>query len=217
MDTDERVTGADCEPADATPSCNSVTASGCGRGYTTDSRNAGAETQAALEAHERILAAAHGGMDSKERERRRRNREAARFGTHYGDCGAALAPDAPVWLIAQYVSYSRMGHSQRWQTPICKRCRPTPSYGRHGRWCAPQPCESCGRPVHYRPSYRRRHVLCSSRCAWLAASKRRSATTGAARHKACAVCGTVFDPPRADARYCSPACRQRAYRQRKDA
>jgi hypothetical protein len=30
----------------------------------------------------------------------------------------------------------------------------------------------------------------------------------------CAVCGTSFQPPRNDARYCSAACRQKAYRQR---
>lgn len=30
----------------------------------------------------------------------------------------------------------------------------------------------------------------------------------------CEACGDTFTPPRSDARYCSPACRQRAYRQR---
>jgi hypothetical protein len=33
----------------------------------------------------------------------------------------------------------------------------------------------------------------------------------------CATCGTTFTPLRANARYCSAACRQRAYRQRKGA
>jgi len=32
---------------------------------------------------------------------------------------------------------------------------------------------------------------------------------------ACNACGTVFTPRRADARYCSNACRQDAYRKRK--
>lgn len=31
----------------------------------------------------------------------------------------------------------------------------------------------------------------------------------------CAACGSTFTPSRADARYCSPACRQRAYRARR--
>jgi hypothetical protein len=30
----------------------------------------------------------------------------------------------------------------------------------------------------------------------------------------CAICGEAFTPPRRDARYCSPACRQSAYRER---
>jgi superfamily II DNA or RNA helicase len=33
----------------------------------------------------------------------------------------------------------------------------------------------------------------------------------------CADCGTIFDPPRRDARYCSKPCLQRAYRRRRDA
>jgi hypothetical protein len=33
----------------------------------------------------------------------------------------------------------------------------------------------------------------------------------------CARCGTTFTPPRSDASYCSPACRQAAYRERKAA
>jgi hypothetical protein len=32
--------------------------------------------------------------------------------------------------------------------------------------------------------------------------------------RACDSCGETFTPPRSDGRYCSPACRQRAYRER---
>ena len=35
------------------------------------------------------------------------------------------------------------------------------------------------------------------------------------RRRACRTCGRTYVPPRADGRYCSPACRQRAYRQRR--
>jgi predicted nucleic acid-binding Zn ribbon protein len=34
------------------------------------------------------------------------------------------------------------------------------------------------------------------------------------RSRPCAVCGTEFRPWRGDARYCSNACRQKAYRRR---
>jgi hypothetical protein len=30
----------------------------------------------------------------------------------------------------------------------------------------------------------------------------------------CQVCGRIFQPPRSDAKYCSSACRQKAYRTR---
>jgi hypothetical protein len=45
-----------------------------------------------------------------------------------------------------------------------------------------------------------------------------SASTGTSRNglsRACAACGQTFTWTRADARYCSNVCRQRAYRQRK--
>jgi hypothetical protein len=35
------------------------------------------------------------------------------------------------------------------------------------------------------------------------------------QERSCAVCGETFTPPRCDGRYCSSACRQRAYRGRK--
>ena len=33
----------------------------------------------------------------------------------------------------------------------------------------------------------------------------------------CAACGVIFEPTRLDGRYCSNACRQRAYRRRRNA
>jgi hypothetical protein len=40
----------------------------------------------------------------------------------------------------------------------------------------------------------------------------RKARRGLGGKKACGVCGTDFEPKRADARFCSPACRQKAHR-----
>lgn len=72
------------------------------------------------------------------------------------------------------------------------------------------PCEQCGRPVVLgRP---RKRVWCSQRCsrAWYNRKRAR------AKHpaKACRECGTTFQPIRADSIYCSPPCRQSAYRHR---
>jgi hypothetical protein len=55
------------------------------------------------------------------------------------------------------------------------------------------------------------HMACSRRCAERARNARRRKSTP----KPCETCGETFTPIRADANYCSNACRQRAYRQRK--
>ncbi|SRR5712692_7367009 len=180
-----------------------VTASGCLPEYTPTIRHAALATMIQRGRSEKL----------DDSERRGRARTAARLGTSCGLCGSALAADAPVWLEGIYGGPNIFGHITRWQAPVCEGC-----HLKQARWCTPQPCEGCGRPVHYRPSYRRRrHVHCSARCAWTATNRRRSTATAAARRKACTVCGTVFDAPRRDARTCSPACRQRAYRQRRGA
>ena len=72
------------------------------------------------------------------------------------------------------------------------------------------PCEQCGRPVVLvRP---RKRVWCSEQCsrAWYNGKRAR------AKHpaRACHECGATFQPIRADSIYCSPACRQSAYRHR---
>ena len=64
--------------------------------------------------------------------------------------------------------------------------------GRTRRW--PRLCDSCAMESE---NARRRE-------------ERRVARAG----RVCPVCGVAFDPPRSDARYCSAACRQRAYRRR---
>jgi hypothetical protein len=82
-------------------------------------------------------------------------------------------------------------------------------------------CVSCGRPVRYhfwvrRPAYRK-PTICSRRCSLNRATARakqvrkdrREETTGWCRE-----CCEEFTPTRSDARYCSTACRMRAYRQR---
>jgi hypothetical protein len=51
---------------------------------------------------------------------------------------------------------------------------------------------------------------CSDRCAQRARRRQRRAELRAV----CAVCNETFSPRRADARFCSDACRQKAYRQR---
>jgi hypothetical protein len=105
---------------------------------------------------------------------------------------------------------SFFGGPTYWLVPHCRECvRP--------RWheVEPRPCVTCRRPVMdirryglWAPDY---PIACGQRCAARAATVRRRV-----RHepRACPVCGADFTPRRSDARYCSGACRQRAYRER---
>jgi hypothetical protein len=68
------------------------------------------------------------------------------------------------------------------------------SYGQRKRWVGY--CTACARDAELARQRARRRA-------------RRTDLT-------CEHCGTVFTPPRSDGRYCSPACRQKAYRRRKD-
>jgi len=127
----------------------------------------------------------------------RANRDAATC----GHCGRALAASEPVWWIRAHGS-----HSGNALTVTCAACAPDwwKARSRQGA------CETCGRAVGMARRWSH-HVFCSARCRW---------RWGNARHAAprvtvtCAVCGRAFVPPRRDAKACSPACRQRAYRQR---
>jgi hypothetical protein len=73
-------------------------------------------------------------------------------------------------------------------------------------------CAHCHRPLRifsYPP--RARHVFCCRRCirAWY---RRPKSIRGP---KPCVTCGVPFRAKRCGAKFCSSACRQRAYRQRK--
>lgn len=71
-------------------------------------------------------------------------------------------------------------------------------------------CAACGRSVSVPIDKRRKVNVCSDLCRSRVYDARR--VTEAVTHP-CEGCGTGITG-RADRRYCSPACRQRAYRQR---
>ena len=90
----------------------------------------------------------------------------------------------------------------------CRGCAVIP-----GRWqplaVTPVACAGCGRPVATtHPQLFRAGVVCQPGCIARARDRRRRA---ARADRSCASCGALFSPGRSDARYCSPACRQRAY------
>lgn len=77
-------------------------------------------------------------------------------------------------------------------------------------WAKPaQPCAGgCGRMVAWLRYYDPPHWYCSEGC-WPVAEVERD------ERRLCAVCDDYFSARRADARYCSNACRQDAYRKRR--
>jgi hypothetical protein len=119
--------------------------------------------------------------------------------------------------------------------PAC-RC-PDDEHGvRH--WLKPEPCAYCGRLVsndresadpkrftqawHYwrKNGSKVVRTFCSEDCRRavfdiLAKAKRLAARADARAGRKCEDCGETLDADRSDARYCSPACRQRAYRRRR--
>lgn len=92
---------------------------------------------------------------------------------------------------------------------LCQTCA-TAHYKSSYGWRSSR-CVGCGRTVHYSHTrWGRRY--CTQRCRQ--AETARFRIRSSRRVRPCEHCGDPFTPPRSDGRYCSPACRQRAYRRR---
>jgi hypothetical protein len=82
-------------------------------------------------------------------------------------------------------------------------------------------CATCERPVVYqltrRDDYKVRPVFCSYRCEYTYHNRRRSRREQHLRQKVCEVCAKEFTATRAHTKTCSPACKQKAYRERNKA
>lgn len=174
-----------------------------------------------------------------ERVQKREWRRAAHAeGKVCGECGQPL-PDGRAYLYNQSRPGFFGGRSIGDPYPVCPPC----AEHRHGgtridgtpwfsdsaeyqwrgvgrTWGAwhDEPCGDCDRPlrvgVYRRPGV---HFYCSHACRQRG-RLRRERELRAARHEVhhptCEVCGQRFPASRSDARYCSNAHRQRAYRQR---
>jgi hypothetical protein len=132
------------------------------------------------------------------------NDDAARCAT----CGRAL--DAELFVVDQ--------QQKHWHgRAVCRACKPAVAW--HGdavEWRS-FACVVCHRSVYFHQG--RGYRSCSYRCArtlWTReATSRRSAARAAHHYKqlTCEVCDTPFIATRRDARTCSAACRQRAWRE----
>jgi len=96
---------------------------------------------------------------------------------------------------------------QSWGT--CMGCfgqEPDPS-----KW-ALKACVYCDRPLYVSIEKPPRIVACKKICCDAAKAKKRRAILRGT--KQCAECGETFTPKRTDSRYCSAACKQKAYRRK---
>jgi hypothetical protein len=115
-------------------------------------------------------------------------------------CGKQVLPSEPVVRINRpWRDRDREKKTYYWPYFVCLSCA-------SDQGDLPQPCEWCARSTF---AYGRR-VLCSKRCE--AAFYRKANSSSVV---SCATCKQPFAPKRADAKHCSPACKQKAYRQRK--
>ena len=128
-------------------------------------------------------------------------------------CRREMAADEPIYRAS--VGNTTWREISGYVAEVCAKCIPKVDALSWCRWRAPEPCKTCGRPVI---GDRRRkvptHVVCSVECRvavyraiWIA--RRRSRV----ERRRCKVCREPFMPKRSDARHCSAACKQKAYRQ----
>lgn len=80
----------------------------------------------------------------------------------------------------------------------------------YGQTC----CAWCGRSVCYGGPQSRPRRYCTVECLSASRTARRRDQRDQARQRCCNGCGQWFTAVRKDARYCSPACRQKSYRHR---
>jgi hypothetical protein len=121
-----------------------------------------------------------------------------------------------VWRVRVDIGPGVFGGLRTGIKPFCKRCRSD-----FLDVCQSGPCGGCGRMVHHTEHrWQRRSIFCSDACQRrhqsnyqaTIARQRRAEARGAT--KVCACCREYFEPLRADALFCSGACRQKAHRHR---
>ena len=142
---------------------------------------------------------------------RARIHNAQETASNCAQCGRRLKPPEPVWRKRLYLGPSFGGFHVR-VAPICERCKGDRTF----QYWSDEPCKGCGRPV-YNEMNRvwRNHTVCCEVCGYKAASAvARQRRTKARGTRACQECGETFKHTRTDARFCSVACKQRAYRDR---
>ena len=149
---------------------------------------------------------------------------------HCQKCDRDLEAGEPAYRMRRYVGNGLLGGWRFAMQTMCRTCAdipwpPAPSLrqllrGPQGPYVLSEwECAQCQRPL-YLPRDRtwRRHPFCSGGCAreFYAAAQRnkRAERRPSGQRRNCATCGAPVTTGRADSRFCSSACRQKAYRKR---
>src|ERR1700676_693433 len=137
------------------------------------------------------------------------------------DAKPRLRPEAVLYMVRENVAWKIIGDevafTQQETVPVCDQCV-TPNELKFSSWGHEDTnCKGCGLQMKLL-AYRGKRgpwvpavTTCSDRCLQRACRVRRRASRAMAR---CEVCKGKFQPKRADARYCSNACRHWTYRLR---
>jgi len=150
---------------------------------------------------------------------RRQRWEAKERAQICGRCGDPFSPDATIWRVGVSTRGRpgwSLGGTGTTMVPMCEGCRPDYAETWHNWvWGGSEPCEACGRTVVNRYMPHRKYTWCSAECEHGVGVMARRKKRAKARQKECALCGDAFQGSRSDAMYCSSACRQKAFRQRR--
>jgi hypothetical protein len=152
--------------------------------------------------------------------------EARKTAEWCGCCGRKLPPEEPAYfgsrvyvgmwaLYWDRVSKPQLCKLRYERTVLCGSCAP--------EWLSPerddvvtQLCAHCERPMVSRLELSElRRTLCSDPCRRAYHNQVRKEKRAEVRKKVCEVCGEEFTATRRDAKTCSKACKQKAYRGRK--
>jgi len=127
---------------------------------------------------------------------------------HCTRCEEPFGGNATAYMVREYVVWSTIWGGQlnlcQYETiPVCDAClKPN----EQERTTIDATCKGCEQRMRLSELWPAR--VCSNRCAQRDRRKRRRM---AARTR-CSVCRTIFTQRRRDAKFCSVACKQRAYR-----
>lgn len=131
---------------------------------------------------------------------------------HCTRCGEPFGGNATAYMVTEYVVWSFLneesGLCQHETVAVCDACVTEQELE---KVTADAVCEGCGQRMKHHPYLPK--STCSNRCEQRARRKRRRALN--TLQAICTICKATFWPERADAKFCSSGCRQKAYRRRR--